>query len=220
MSRDIWLSLGSGLVGAVVASLLTVLGMVWLQARQQGSERRAAEASGRLIYLEILLNLALLDAGQQVRPASLYLTHETWDRLSSSLVSLLDEQEAATVAAPYLQFPVTERLLSRRGIEMIRIRLAGVDRNTIANLSSQLRAAETVLRPKLWSGRRQRELETVMSNRPEVTFPGGPVGGARDVLASTPMKVALLALVLDAVWLFRDPLRKGVRSIRQWLNDT
>jgi hypothetical protein len=185
----------SGLAGALIGVLASALLQGW-QFRRASHD---AKAAGRIIYLEITYNIVALDEGRRGRPPTLRVTRAAWDAHSAQLASLLSEVEIAAVAAPYLRLDTWNQLFGLPTMSMIRPRLLGYDLRALEALIERFRAAEKVLRPKVWSGPRTRDVEAALALPPS-TQRASPIERGLNVIALVrPSRVVLFLALFEIV---------------------
>jgi hypothetical protein len=149
----------TGLAGAAV----TVLAIGFLQGRETHRAKRAAKAAGRIIHLEITYNVTMLNEGRRLRPPQLYVTRAAWDAHSAQLAPILSEVEIAAVAAPYLRHHTWQQAFAYPTKWQIRPRFLGWDVQALDLLAERFRAAEQILRRKVWSGPRAQDVEDALA---------------------------------------------------------
>jgi len=199
----------SGLAGALIGVLASGLLQGW-QFRRASQD---AKAAGRIIYLEITYNIVALDEGRRGRPPTLRVTRAAWDAHSAQLAPLLGEVEIAAVAAPYLRLDTWNQLFGLPMASMIRPRLLGYDLQALEGLIERFRAAEKVLRPKIWSGPRPADVELALA-LPARTQRATLIERSLNVIAVVrPSRVFLLLALIGIADALLERLRAIERAI-------
>ena len=203
----------SGLVGAIVG----VVALFMVQGLQSRSARREAQSAARLIYLEIVYNIAALQSYAAATTAvPLLVASGEWERHSQRLVAIMREEEIARVASPYIQLSAFRVVFAQKWYNMAVLRLKDGDLRILKILLEAFRDAEAALRPAVWTGKRLEGLTAAGASKGD-SFKPRP-WRRRLLLALTDVPVEFSSAVIVVLLATQLALR-AVASIERWLGE-
>jgi hypothetical protein len=124
------------------------------EKRTKGS---VSQRIARFVYWETVYNSLIVDLARGLMPPRVVATRHEWDQpgRAEALAEILIANEAATVAAPYLELDTYRELLGNT-IGNIGVRFRGEDREVISRLAGLFRDSEATLRRRLFTAEQQK----------------------------------------------------------------
>jgi hypothetical protein len=157
--------IGLTLAGPAVAGIVAYLLARW----QLGRATSAARGSARILYLEIIYNLSMLNEGLKVGSNQPWFNDQAWQAHQSAVATIMPEATMARVATPYLYMAALHKFFAQSDLELFLPRLKGDDLRLLEQLRGHFIEAEAALRGRVWSRKPRGRLTTQLA-RHEMKF--------------------------------------------------
>jgi len=183
------------------------------KAYERRTKGSPAQRIGRFVYWEVAYNSLMVDLSRGLMPPRVVATRHEWDQpgRAEALAQVLNGQETATVAAPYMELDGYRALLTN-SIGNIGVRFRGEGREVIGRLAGLFRDAEIVLRRHLFSAEQQKRLAAALEeNRPKDPRPLTVL----DRITNASFCVPWWVVLIPNAWLLYDRVMKSLEQGRK-----